>query len=298
MAKPPFRRVDYEAEALGRVTDQLKDAEVFQKYLLTMLDGYADIQDCLEDLLQLRSLETAFGAQLDILGEIVGQPRILLEADLISYFGFQGYPSADSFGEMGEDVGGMFFDISGRVGENVRLNDTQYRMFIRAKIFKNSFTSTPEEFLTAINHIFQTDGTYISADGGGQATVFFSKELSVFERGLINYTFYGDNYPVRLVPKTVGVRINFGAFRRGEHFGFVGSEGARGFGSISPSGEHGVDCIAPQREDYGHILQLVTEQEDYGEILQSAVFFDDYNAELVCTPNPDGGVFAELLGIR
>src|SRR5690554_6930138 len=217
-------------------------ADIFDRYLQTLIDGYDDILNCLADLAQMRSLDTASGAQLDVIGEIVGQPRELIEADLFSYFGFQGALNAASFGEIGSPVGGMFYNLGDNLGGNISLNDDQYRMFIRAKIFKNSFTSTPEEFITAVNQIFQTDSTYISVDEKGHAVVFFRRELTAFERVLINYTFTGDDYPVRLLPKTIGVRLDFGTFREGEYFGFQGAPGAKGFGGLGRSvGGYGTD---------------------------------------------------------
>lgn len=235
-------------------------ADIFDRYLQTIIDGYDDILNCLADLAQMRSLDTATGAQLDIIGEIVGQPRELVEADLFSYFGFQGALNAASFGEIGSTVGGMFYNLGDNLGGSINLNDEQYRMFIRAKIFKNSFTSTPEDFITAINQIFQTTSTYISVDGGGHAVVFFGRELTSFERVLINYIFSGEQYPVRLIPKTIGVSLEFGTFRAGEYFGFQGAPGAKGFGGLGRSiggygadygqsygrhvGEQGVECVS------------------------------------------------------
>lgn len=243
MAKPPYQVVEYREEALSRVTEQFKEADVFQRYLITLIDGYDDIQTCLQQLLQMRSLDTAEGAQLDILGNIVGQDRVLVEADIFQYFGMQGYPEAQPFGDLSNpNFGGFFYSLGESVGGNIRLTDDLYRLFIRAKIFKNSFTATPEEFITAINYIFQTPITAISHDGEGTAVVFFGRELSTLERVLINYVFEGENYPIRLLPKTVGVQLEFGHFRPGEYFGFQGGPGAKGFGSFAKGiGGYGLD---------------------------------------------------------
>lgn len=296
MAKPPFKVVDYDREALERVTEQFKEADIFQRYLFTLIDGYDDIAQCFQDLMQMRSISTAEGAQLDIIGEIVGQPRELVEADLFSYFGFQGALNAASFGEIGRTVGGMFYNLGDNLGGNIALNDEQYRMFIRAKIFKNSFTSTPEEFITAVNQIFQTNSTFISVDEKGYAVVFFGRELTAFERVLINYTFTGGDYPVRLLPKTIGVRLEFGTFREGEYFGFQGAPGAKGFGGLGRSvGGYGADY----GQAYGRRVG------DQGVECVSTAFLDgefNLNGTVVldgqeqCYPT-DGGWFAELTDV-
>lgn len=296
MAIPPYQVVEYREEAISRVTEQFKEADVFQRYLITLIDGYDDIQTCLQQLLQVRSLDSAEGAQLDIIGEIVGQPRELVEADLFSYFGFQGALNAASFGEIGSTVGGMFYNLGDNLGGNISLNDEQYRMFIRAKIFKNSFTSTPEDFITAVNQIFQTSSTYISVDGGGHAVVFFGRELTSFERVLINYIFSGEQYPVRLIPKTIGVSLEFGTFRAGEYFGFQGAPGAKGFGGLGRSiGGYGADY----GQSYGRYVG-----EQGVECVSTAFLDGEFNLDGAVVLNGqeqcyviDGGWFAELIDV-
>lgn len=271
-------------------------ADIFDRYLQTIIDGYDDILNCLADLAQMRSLDTATGAQLDIIGEIVGQPRELVEADLFSYFGFQGALNAASFGEIGSTVGGMFYNLGDNLGGSINLNDEQYRMFIRAKIFKNSFTSTPEDFITAINQIFQTTSTYISVDGGGHAVVFFGRELTSFERVLINYIFSGEQYPVRLIPKTIGVSLEFGTFRAGEYFGFQGAPGAKGFGGLGRSiGGYGADY----GQSYGRHVG-----EQGVECVSTAFLDGEFNLDGAVVLNGqeqcyviDGGWFAELIDV-
>lgn len=269
-------------------------ADVFDRYLQTLIDGYDDILNCLADLAQMRSLETAQGHQLDIIGEIVGQDRVLVEADIFRYFGFQGYPEAQTFGDMNNPaVGGYFFSYGDSVGGNIRLTDDLYRLFIRAKIFKNSFTATPEEFITAINYIFQTPITAISHDGEGTAVVFFGRELTSLERVLINYVFEGENYPVRLLPKTIGVQLEFGHFRPGEYFGFQGSPGAKGFGSFAVGvGGYGLDY----GRNYGSSGDsqntiCVDSAFNDGEFLNDGTI--DFDGGRQCYP-VDGGFFASL----
>lgn len=296
MPIPPFQTPDYLEEAYGRVTEQFKDSDIFKRYLETLVDGYDDILQCLEDLMQLRSLDTAEGAQLDVIGEIVGQPRVLVEVDLFQYFGFQGALNAASMGDLSSPLGGMFYNLGDTLGGNMNLNDEQYKMFIRAKIFKNSFTSTPEEFITAINQIFQTESTFISVDGGGHAVVFFGRELTSFERVLINYVFTGEDYPVRLIPKTVGVKLEFGIFREGEYFGFEGAPGAKGFGGLG-------NAMGGYGRDYGMLYGRAI--SDQGVDCVDSSFHDgtityggygDYDGGQVCFP-VDGGWFAELIDV-
>lgn len=226
----PYEEKDYLNEANSRVTYAFENSEVFLKYLQILIAGNDDIQKAIKEVKQLRSLDTATGKQLDNIGELVGQPRELLEADLYEYFGFEGKDTAQTFGEYGDPtVGGFFYSFGTPLGGNILLDDETYRMFIRAKIFKNSTASTPEEFIDVINFIFKTPQCCISNEGGGSVTVLFGRELSPFEKALLNYVSYSQAYPSRLIPKPAGVKMNFGEFRAGQAFGFQGVPGAKGF---------------------------------------------------------------------
>lgn len=241
MATNPFEVIPYIEEARERVTEQFKGKETFDKFLQILISGQYEIELAVQQVMQLRSIDTAFGAQLDNIGEIVGQPRELLEADLYEYFGFQGAINAQSLGEQGNNlIGGLFYDFGTPFGGNVLLDDSTYRLFIKAKIFKNTTTSTPEEFITIINLIFQTPTTVISQEGDASVTLLFGRPLTNFERALLNYVSYSQGFPSRLIPKTVGVRINYGEFQANNYFGFQGAPGALGMGEISGTYGYGI----------------------------------------------------------
>lgn len=229
----PFSETPYLSEARDRITEQFKNKDIIDRYLQLLLDQQDSIQQVFKDLLQKRSIDEATGATLDIIGEIVGQPRELISADLFNFFGFQGALKADTFGDFGiPTTGSRFYDFGTPLGGNVLLDDETYRLFIKAKILKNRTASTPEEFLAFINFLFGTDTTAILAEGNAEYTVLFGRELSAFEQVLLNYVSTSQGYPSRLIPKTVGVRINFGWFLNENYFGFQGAPGARGFGEF------------------------------------------------------------------
>jgi len=230
----PFTEAQYLEEARGRVTEQFKDKTVFDKYLQLLIDQQDSIQQVFKDLIQKRSIDEATGATLDIIGEIVGQPRELISADLFNLFGFQGALKADTFGDFGlPQIGSKFLDYGSPTGGNVLLDDETYRLFIKAKILKNRTASTPEECLAFVNFLFGTNTTAIISEGNAEYTVLFGRELSVFEQVLLNYVSTSQGYPSRLIPKTVGVRINFGWFLSENYFGFQGATGAKGFGEFT-----------------------------------------------------------------
>lgn len=240
MAEPDFTSIDYLEEARERVTYQFKEKEVFDKYIQLVIEQQTQLQNVFKDLLQKRSIDTATGVNLDIIGEIVGQPRELISADLFTFFGFEGALGADTFGNgLNSILGGKFFNFGDATGGNVLLDDETYRLFIKAKILKNTTASTPEEFISFVNYLFGTESTFV-AEGQAEYTVFFGRPLTAFEQVLLNYVSTSAGFTSRLIPKTVGVRVNFGYFTDGEYFGFQGAPGAKGFGDLgTANGSYG-----------------------------------------------------------
>ena len=86
----PFEVVPYLEEARPRYTEQFKNKEVFDKYIQLLIYGQEQLQLVFQDLIQKRSLDTAGGEQLNLIGELVGLPRGSLPSAAWegSYFGF------------------------------------------------------------------------------------------------------------------------------------------------------------------------------------------------------------------
>lgn len=215
----PFYEEDYLGVARSRITEQFKDKEVIDRFLQLLIFAQTELQTVFKDLMQLRSLDTATGEQLNILGRIVGQDRVLLNSDLYDFFGFQGALKAGSMGTLSNpNIGSIFYSLGEPLGGNIELSDETYRLFIRAKILKNTTASTSEEFIRSINLIFG-DSSIIaiedeSPEYSGNVLVLFGRPLSDFERGLLNYTDNSSGYASGLIPKTIGVNVRYGEYVR------------------------------------------------------------------------------------
>ena len=90
--------------------------------------------DAAIDTIKNRTLALAIGANLDVLGDIVGQPRILLNADDKEYFGPDSVSARVSPPDA--NIGGAFVTGAPLFG-NLPADDVSYRRLILAKIFKN-----------------------------------------------------------------------------------------------------------------------------------------------------------------
>jgi hypothetical protein len=226
----PFNETDFLSEDRENVTQQFIGKDIFDKYLQIMISGYDEVQAVFKDLIQQRSIDDAEGAQLDIIGEIVGQPRELISLDLFEYFGFEGAPESLSFGDLDDpSAGGEFYSLGTPTGGNYTLDDPTYRLFIRSKILKNKTASTPEELITFISFIFGGVPIYLE-EGSTTIIINFGRELSELEKNLVYYISYSQGYPSRLIPKTLGVGIEFAEYDGDMFFAFDGVPGALGFG--------------------------------------------------------------------
>lgn len=239
MAVNDYKITPYLEQARSRVTEQLKEKPVFDRYLQLMVDGSLEVQQVLKDLMQKRSIDTAEGVQLDILGEIVGQPRTLINADLFSFFGFMGHWQSDSYGSLDlEGVGSVWWDGEASSAGNITLNDDLYRLLIRAKIAKNSTRATPEDIMELANFVFDTGGSTIIDEGEAKYRLMIGRSLTRQEVGLLRYINYTASYGSKLLPKPIGVGVEYGSFDYDAMFAFQGVPNAKGYGRLVYSHLH------------------------------------------------------------
>lgn len=273
MAVNDYKIIPYLEEARSRVTEQFKEKPVIDRYLQLMLADSLEIQQVLKDLMQKRSIDTAEGAQLDIIGEIVGQPRTLINADLFSFFGFMGHWQSDSYGSLDlEGVGSVWWDGEASSTGNITLNDDLYRLLIRAKIAKNSTRATPEDIMELTNFIFDTGGSTIIDEGEAKYRLMIGRSLTRQEVGLLRYVNYTASYGSKLLPKPIGVGVEYGSFDYDAMFAFQGVPNARGYGSLGFT----------YRFDGTHVYD--------GEVVPSTYSQTDADG------NPLGGKWAKLHG--
>lgn len=240
MAVNEFQVIDYLSEARSRYTQQFlydpvsdEGAKIFDKYVQVLLGGKIELQEVFRQLMQERSLDTAIGVNLDNIGEIVGQPRTLLSVDIFEFFGFAGVPNAGGFGDFYDpSVGAIFYDANNPRFGNITLSDDVYRIFIKAKIAKNSTHAKPEEVMEFANFIFSTSGSTIQDEGDAAYTLYIGRLLTGFEISLLNYIQKTDNYNASLLPQPLGVKVNYGNFNYDNFFAFSGVPNAKGFGSF------------------------------------------------------------------
>lgn len=208
MAINPFDVEEYIEIARTRVTEQFKDAPVFDKYMQLLIQGLYEIELVFKDLMQFRSIDTSIGAQLDLLGSIVGQDRTI--------------------------VSNSFVNPSNPEG-NITLDDNTYRVVIKSRIRKNISTGTPEDVISAASFILsEIGGEQVETrirEGNASATIYFGRSLTELEKILLK-GYYTRGYLDGLLPRPLGVRFeDYISYQQKHFFAFKQVRNAKGFGS-------------------------------------------------------------------
>lgn len=226
---------DYLELSRARYTQQFKNRGNVDSLVKTWLDGTEAIQKTQSAIDDIKYIDRVHGTNLDNIGDIVGQPRTLVDASLLPYFGFGGDPSSHSYGSLTDPtVGGRWRSLKdNQDGGNIELADDLYRMFIRAKIVRNRTIATPEDVIDSIKFVLQADWVQLH-EGPAPATISISigKNLSETEKNFIRYS-YKDGVNRTLFVKPAGVRLDYYKVYSPENaFAFQGFPNAKGFGDI------------------------------------------------------------------
>jgi hypothetical protein len=217
--------INHKELAESRLATQFKESINLINYLKALLVEADNLEQVFQDLLNKRWIDTAEGVQLDIIGAIVGQPRILVDATILSYFGFSPDPGAQSFGTVNDpSIGGRFRGKDESTTGNRGLTDDEYRVYIRARIVKNSIIPTLPELLSFLKFLFEVEQIII-IDGAMHYTVQFGRILTANEKAFLLNT--------DLVPKVAAVGVSYQEYEADSAFGFGGIPTSKGFGSVN-----------------------------------------------------------------
>ena len=231
MALPeiPFVEIDFLEQARSRKTEQFKYKDNIDRYIQLLIDQTPELQNVFKQLKQDRSIDTAVGKQLDILGDIVGQSRIVADADLVAYFGFRNTFLAESLGDLNNPaVGGIFLSLGESPLGTRTLSDDAYRIFIKARIIKNNTRATPDEFLDMFKFVFNTENVFLQEIGNANIRVDLAGDIGTFEKIILRSAKEKGN----ILPVPIGVGFESAEYDPENFFSFLGVPGGRGFGSL------------------------------------------------------------------
>ena len=220
-----YEKIDHIKLAESRLATQYKESVNLIAYIKKLLYESDTLEQVFADIISKRYLENAIGVQQDIIGALVGQPRILIDASILSYFGFEGDANSQSFGDINDNnVGGRFRSVDESTTGNRFLIDSEYRLYIKARIIKNSISPTSQSLSDFIRFLFEVDQVII-VDGKMNYTVQIGRLLGPNEKAFLANT--------DLVPKVAAVGVTYIEYDGDNSFTFSGVPDGQGFGDIN-----------------------------------------------------------------
>ena len=199
------------------ITSEHADKPKFMAMVGAVAGLFVGAQNFLESLPAAFDLDTAIGAQLDVLGIWIGISRRIAVPVANVYF------SWDTAG-VGWDQG-VWKGTSDPSATISVLDDDTYRLVLRAKIGANNWDGTVITAAPILSQVFGDSGTYVQISDNGDMSFnayIQGPEPSALSMALIT----GGYIPI----KPAGVRVNFGiALTLGGAFALDGSQPMDGF---------------------------------------------------------------------
>ena len=162
--------LDHKVIFRQRLLEQFKSSENLIALIDALIEGQGELETVLDQLLTQRGIDSAIGVQLDIIGEIVGQPRTILDTTGLKFFGYAGAAGdIDGYGTVTDPtIGARYRGVTEETGVFRELGDTEYRIFIKSKIIQNVGNVTIPELQDAIIFILG-EGSIVSVIETGNA---------------------------------------------------------------------------------------------------------------------------------
>lgn len=207
---------DHAGIGWGNWTSQFERSSRLESVVRALFQPMTGVQRAQIGLYRERWLETAEGAQLDGIGEIVGLSRVLDNAVFVTFFGFSHQPGIAGFGKA----------RIRRAHENhqsgsTTLNDAEYRRLIYWKIAVNNGRGTAPEIVSALRQIFDVPRVIVEDAGTAKIRIWIAQKAGASSPLMAD--------PRRWVPKAAGVGILAITTSPEAPFGFR-NQGFLGFG--------------------------------------------------------------------
>lgn len=184
----------------------------------------------LDALDQAFDLDNAIGAQLDVLGRIVGISRSVPDVIPKVYFGFSINPNNEGFASKFDPmrIGGPFFSKFSSAFTDLQLNDSDYRFFIRVKAALNRASG----YVSSDIYIDIQEVVLAAFDGRAYVVDNLDMTLTLYVSPVVSLDRLNLIRALNLLPKPQGVRYKvIIQAEPGVTFGFSSNPLSRGFAS-------------------------------------------------------------------
>lgn len=183
--------IDLSALAKSRILWQYRNGASYRQWIDTLpaisQEGIATPADTLYNILDIDAQE---GAQLDLLGRIVGVRRqAIVVNDETATFSLDG-------GQLGDDEGQL---TAKSYNSTSPFGDAAFRLLIRARISRNTNDATIDGIIRALSFVVDQNDIRVQDNLNMTFTVYFGEELTGVQRFVL------DNYDI--IPRPQGVRL-------------------------------------------------------------------------------------------
>lgn len=128
---------------------QYRDSPNLRAYIGVFATEMNAVHDLFKQMLVKRYYAAARGAQLDVIGYIVGANRVLEGVVVTGNFGYLQAAEALGMGRQDDPLlGGILRSKDDEVDQDVRLSDGRFRNWIDARIIKNTTNINVEDTIT------------------------------------------------------------------------------------------------------------------------------------------------------
>ena len=221
--------IDHNSLYKTRLLEQFKQSSNLIGLIDALQLGQEDLETTLHQMLTLRSINTAEGAQLDIIGEILGQSRDVVNATDIPFFGYENATELhDGYGtESSGEYGARYKLLAESTGTIRTLSDTEYRVFLKAKVYKNVSILTINDMILALTDMFDATVVVISEISPKNIAIAIASPMPTEIIALVTNN--------DVIPRPAGVGVDNLQFAAGDGtiFAFLGFVGGGTFGTLT-----------------------------------------------------------------
>ncbi len=201
---------DLQQIALDRLAYQYRESPKLQAVIALFVGEVVTLRDAIVSLESVRTIDTAEGDGLDIIGEIVGQPRELWGVVALEFFALHngtGGPAAEGFGDLTDATDGLRFrSINEAEAANRDLGDAEYRRLLRAKILRNRSQARPEDIIASIQAVLGETTEVVLAIAASAITATVQRVLSAEELAILNAE-TGIRGQIPVIPRPAGIPL-------------------------------------------------------------------------------------------
>ena len=197
-----------------------------------LLESWEEISDFIQNFGATFDIDNASGKILDLIGRIIGLDRQVNSVVPAEYFGFSLNPNAKGFWSVSNPNrdSAPFFRLGQAVYTPYKLQDPEYRKFLKIKIAKN--TCSP--YLASDEKISLQQVVFDAFDGRAYVTDNKDQTLTLYVSPVVDETQLRLIINLDILPRpiTFSYRIVIQA-EPDQTFGFSKNVNAKGFASIS-----------------------------------------------------------------